>query len=168
MNPDNMKVKRSGFTLIELLLVVAILSLLAVTVFVALNPSQRLKDSKNARRTQDVDTILSAIHQSIVDNKGTLPTAITGIGTTTKQLGTATSGCSVATASGCYVPQSTDCVDLTAGAQNLNKYLKTIPVDPNGGAYSAALTGYTVQVDNNGIITVGSCGAEGITISASR
>jgi prepilin-type N-terminal cleavage/methylation domain-containing protein len=161
---------KRGFTLIELLLVVTILSLLAVSVFVALNPSQRLKDSKNARRTTDVDTILTAIHQSIVDNKGTLPTALRGIGTTTKQLGTATTGCNVATTSGCYVPQSQDCADLTkvTDGQNLTAYLKSVPVDPNGGTYTAALTGYTVQVDANGIVTVGSCGAEGVTISASR
>jgi prepilin-type N-terminal cleavage/methylation domain-containing protein len=164
----NKNLKRSGFTLIELLLVVTILSLLAVSVFVALNPSQRLIDSKNARRTADVDTILSAVHQSIVDNRGTLPTAITGIGTTTKQLGTATSGCDVATASGCYVPQSQDCVNVLTGAQNLQAYLKTVPVDPDGGSYTAALTGYTIQVDANGIITVESCGAEGTTISVSR
>jgi prepilin-type N-terminal cleavage/methylation domain-containing protein len=160
----------SGFTLIELLLVVTILSLLAVAVFAALNPLQRIKDSRNARRTSDVDTILTAIHESIVDNKGTLPTAIASVGTTTKQLGTSTTTCSVATASGCYVPQNTDCADFTAGAQNLNKYLKSIPIDPAGGTYTAAITGYTVQVDANGIVTVGSCGAmaDGGSISISR
>jgi prepilin-type N-terminal cleavage/methylation domain-containing protein len=161
----------SGFTLIELLLVVTILSLLAVSVFVALNPSQRLKDTKNARRSQDVDTILNAIHQSIVDNKGLLPTNLVGIGTTNKQLGTSTGtpSCLVATASGCYVAQAQDCVDLMSGTRSLASYLKTMPVDPTGGSsYTSSLTGYTVQVDTNGIVTVGSCGAEGTTISASR
>ena len=39
-----------GFTLIEILLVVAMISILAVAVFVALNPAKRIIDSKNARR----------------------------------------------------------------------------------------------------------------------
>ena len=57
-----------AFTLIELLLVVAIIATLAVVVFVALNPAQRLKDSKDARRTSDIDTILSAVHEYIIDS----------------------------------------------------------------------------------------------------
>jgi prepilin-type N-terminal cleavage/methylation domain-containing protein len=161
---------KSGFTLIELLLVVTILSLLAVAVFVSLNPLQRIKDAKNARRSSDAETILSAIHESIIDNRGTLPTNIASVGTTNKMLGTATTGCNVATASGCYVPQSQDCVNLMTGTQNLSAYIKSVPIDPTGGSYTAALTGYTVQVDANGIVTVESCGdlADGGSISISR
>src|SRR3989338_6131144 len=70
-------VLQKGFTLIELLIVVAIIAALAIAVFVALNPAQRLKDAKDARRTADADTILTAIHASIVDTKGSLPTPLT-------------------------------------------------------------------------------------------
>jgi len=152
--------KNSGFTLIELLVVIAIIAALSVIVFVALNPAQRLKDSRDARRTSDVDTILTAIHESIVDNKGTLPAGLTA-GMVETQLGTSATACTVSTA-GCAASASA-CVDLTTP---LAKYLKTIPVDPNG---TAAKTNYSVSVDTNGIVTVKACGTEGTTnISSSR
>jgi prepilin-type N-terminal cleavage/methylation domain-containing protein len=153
---------KQGFTLIELLLVIAVISALAVTVFVALNPAQRLKDGRDGRRQTDVETILSAIHTSIVDNKGTLPAGLTA-GMVEKQLGTAVTGCAIATG-GCTVAGATDCVNLTTP---LAAYLKSMPLDPNGG--TAALSKYSVIVDANGIVTVRACGTEGASnISTSR
>jgi prepilin-type N-terminal cleavage/methylation domain-containing protein len=153
---------QKGFTLIELLLVIAVISALAVTVFVALNPAQRLKDGRDGRRQTDVETILSAIHTSIIDSKGTLPSGLTA-GMSEKQIGTAVTGCAIATG-GCSVAGATDCVNLTA---SLSAYLKSIPLDPNGG--TAALTKYSVVVDANGLVTVKSCGTEGASnISTSR
>lgn len=151
-----------GFTLIELLLVIAVISALAVTVFVALNPAQRLKDSRDARRQTDVETILSAIHTYIVDNKGALPAGLTA-GMVEKQLGTAVTGC-ISAAGGCTVAATADCVSL---ATPLAPYLKSIPLDPNGG--TAALSKYSVIVDTNGMVTVRACGTEGATnIATSR
>jgi prepilin-type N-terminal cleavage/methylation domain-containing protein len=156
-----MKKTKSGFTLIELLIVVAIISILAVTVFAALNPAKRLKDSKDARRSTDIESILTAVHESIVDNKGTLPAGLTA-GMVEKQLGTVTAGCTIATG-GCSVAATADCVDLTTP---MVKYLKTIPVDPDG---TTALTGYSIIVDTNGIVTVKACKSEGGTnLSISR
>jgi prepilin-type N-terminal cleavage/methylation domain-containing protein len=153
---------KKGFTLIELLLVVAIISTLAVVVFVALDPATRFKNTRDARRTADTATILTAIHASIVDSKGSLPSGLTA-GMSEKQLGTATSGCALATG-GCSVAATGDCVDLSTP---LVKYLKSMPTDPNGG--TAALTKYSVVVDSNGIVTVKACGTEGSTnVSASR
>lgn len=163
-----MRVKRA-FTLVELLLTVGIISLLAVAVFVALNPSRRLLDTKNARRTTDVDTILSAIHQSIVDNRGTYPTGLSA-GMVQRQLGTAAAGCATALA-GCNVTDVA-CLDLMAVAnpQDLLPYLAAMPVDPDGTAvWPAGETGYSVVVNSDGIVTVRACGAEGgASISASR
>jgi prepilin-type N-terminal cleavage/methylation domain-containing protein len=162
-----MKRGRDGFTLIELLLVVAIISLLSVAVFTSLNPSQRLSDTKNARRATDVDTLLNAIHQSIVDNKGTYPTGLSA-GMDEKQTGNGTAGCTVATG-GCAVAGATDCVDLLVGSQNLARYMKDVPVDPEGApTYNASTSGYSVKVDANGIVTVRACGADGQQIYASR
>src|SRR5690242_10937254 len=93
--------KNKGFTLIELLVVIAIIAALATVVFVALNPAQRLKDTRDARRTSDVNSILTAIHQSIVDNKGTLPAGLTA-GMAEVQIGTGASACAIATG-GCTV-----------------------------------------------------------------
>lgn len=154
--------KHSGFTLIELLVVVAIIAALAVAVFVALNPSARLQAARDARRTSDVDTVLQAIHQYIVDNSA-LPTGLTA-GAAEVQLGTGNAAaCSPVASAGCNVAASTACVDLSTP---LAKYLRALPVDPNG---TAAVTKYSVVVDSNGIVTVKACGTEGATnISASR
>ena len=157
---------RKGFTLIELLIVVAIISALAIAVFVALDPAKRLKDANDARRAADADTILTAIHASIVDNKGTLPTGLTTSMAET-QLGTGVSGCAIATG-GC-ASVAAACVDLS-GAAVLGKYLKSMPIDILGGTtYTAAKTGYTVTVDANNIVTIKACGTQGTTnISVSR
>lgn len=162
---------QKGFTLIELLLVVTIIAVLAVAVFAALNPAQRLRDSKNAKRAADVDTILTAIHQAIVDNKGQLPTALTALGTNVEaQLGTAASGCALTSATqGPSCNTRAACVDLTdsGDAINLTKYLNRMPIDPTGyegnsstspdASASAAKTNYSVVVDANGIVTVKAC-----------
>lgn len=151
---------KKGFTLIELLVVIAIISVLAVVVFVALNPAQRLIDAKDARRTADVDTILTAIHASIVDAKGALPTGLT-TGMAEKQLGTAAAGAAISSG-GCSVAAAA-ALDLSTP---LVKYLKEMPIDPGG---TAALTKYSVEVDANNIVTIRACGTEGATnISASR
>lgn len=154
--------KYQGFTLIELLIVVGIIAVLAVVVFVALNPAQRFKDARDSRRTTDVDTILSAIHTSVVDNKGTLPSGLSA-GMNEAQLGTAVNGCGIVTG-GCNVVTTTACLDLSTP---LAKYLKTIPIDP--GLSTSTKTNYSVVVDGNGIVTVKACGTEGSTnISISR
>ncbi|OGD09889.1 hypothetical protein A2397_06210 [Candidatus Amesbacteria bacterium RIFOXYB1_FULL_44_23] len=159
-----MKSFRKGFTLIELLLVVTIISLLAVTVFVALNPSQRLITTKNSRRTIDVDTILQATHAYIIDNAGAYPTGLTE-GMTETQIGTGATGCAIATGGCAATP--TGCVDL---ATNLASYMGSAPIDPDGAStYTAAATGYSVEVDANGIVTVRACGSEAsANIFASR
>jgi len=154
--------KNRGFTLIELLIVIAIIAALAVTVLAALNPAKRLSDSRDSRRTSDVDTILTSIHEYIVDNKGTLPTGLSS-GMVETQLGTAVTGCAIATG-GCSVVGTATCVDLTTP---LAKYLKSLPIDPKAG--TAGLTNYSVTVDTNNIVTIKACGTEGSSnISASR
>ncbi len=158
---------KKGFTLIELLVVIAIVIALGVAVFAALDPGQRLKDARDARRTSDVDSILTAIHQYIIDNKGDSPA---GLSTTELQLGSGASGCAIATG-GCAVTTA-GCLNL---ATELNKYLKSMPIDPLGGTtFTSAKTGYSVVQDANGLVTVRACGTgtgttEGATdISASR
>lgn len=153
---------QKGFTLIELLIVVAIIAALAIAVFVALNPAQRLQDANDARRSADADTILTAIHASIVDNDGALPTGLT-TGMAETQLGTGGSGCAIATG-GCSV------VAVACVSPTLTAYLKSLPIDPIGGTtYTAAKTGYSVTVDANNIVTIKACGTQGTTnISVSR
>jgi prepilin-type N-terminal cleavage/methylation domain-containing protein len=142
-----------GFTLIELLIVITIIATLLVVVFAAINPAQRLKQARDARRTSDVDSILTAIHEYIIDNSGGSPT---GLSTVQQQLGTATTGCAIATG-GCTVT-ATACLSL---ATPLTAYLSSIPLDPNGG--TAGTTKYSATQDSNGIVTIRACGTEGTT-----
>lgn len=160
------KFSSKGFTLIELLIVITIIAALAVTVFVALNPAQRLKDARGARRTSDVDTILTAIHETIVDNKGSYASNLAAAGTIT-QLGNGSSGCTLGGSGNCSVT-ATVCSDLMTGSINMSAYLKSMPIDPLGGiTYTASKSGYTVLRDANGIITVTACGSEATTPESS-
>ena len=161
-----------GFTLIELLVALTIIVILAVTVYAALNPAQRLTDSKNARRVADLSEILTAVHQSVVDNKGTYPT---NLPTTETQLGSGASGCALTTTAstpGCTIA-ATACADLMADVgQDLIPYLGSMPIDPVGtaGGATAAKTGYSIKRDSTtGIVTLKACYTEGgTTISVSR
>lgn len=150
--------KQKGFTLIELLVVIAIIALMAVVVFVALDPVKRFADARNSRRWSDVNNIITAVHEYIVDNKGTLPTGLSTSMTAT-QLGSCLSGGATLCTGAAAV-----CVNLTTP---LAKYLKSMPLDPKDGV--ASTTAYKVEVDANNIVTVSACSAEnGEVISVSR
>ncbi|HSW96873.1 MAG TPA: type II secretion system protein [Candidatus Saccharimonadales bacterium] len=154
--------RNTGFTLIELLIVITIIAALAVVVFVVVNPVKRLADSRDARRSANAETILTAIHEYVSDNKGSLPTGLsTNMAET--QLGTSGTACNM-TQANCSIA-TTSCLDLTTP---LTKYLKSIPIDP-GATYSAAKTGFSVSVDANNIVTIKACGGENSqNISQSR
>lgn len=136
---------QKGFTLIELLVVIAIIAILATVVFVALDPVTRFADARDSRRWNDVNSILTAVHESIVDNDGDLPT-----GLATGQASTEIGSC-------------VTCDDL---ATPLAAYLKSIPLDPDGG--TTANTGYFIEVDSNNIVTVSAGNAENQTVEVSR
>lgn len=160
--------RNRGFTLIELLVALTIVAILAVSVYAALNPAQRLKDAKDSRRATDVDTILTAVHQSIVDNKGTNPTNMPATGVE-QQLGTGVAlDCPAAVGTYC-TGMTTACKDLMNGAQNLTKYLASMTSDPGTTDAPPLSTGYSIKVDTNGIVTVKACYTDGSTvISTSR
>lgn len=154
------KIKK-GFTLIEILLVVAILSILLVVVFAALNPAQRLSDTRDARRWNDVNNILAAIHTCVVDD-GTsdalLNCGVTDDGTSREIVNGAIAGCDAV----CVVGGG-DCEDMSALTPT---YLATLPQDPTTPAVNH--TSYSV-VSNTGVVTVSACGGEGAaTIQVSR
>jgi prepilin-type N-terminal cleavage/methylation domain-containing protein len=149
--------KKLGFTLIELLVVIGIIAALTAVVFVAIDPAKRFRDSRNARRTTDADTILGAVHQYIVDTGGSMPA---GIGATLLQIGSCTTGGATL-----CVGASAACVDL-ASVLGSNKYLKSNPMDPQSG--TASTTGYSIIKDANNLFTVSACLAEGTTIAISR
>lgn len=154
------KTTKKGFTLIEILLVIGIIAVLATVVIVALDPAKRFADARDARRHTDVESILSAITQYVVDNKGQFPSGLSSPG---KQLGTESGGCIFTDVHGCTTSNVDGCLDLST---DLARYLKSIPFDPQG---SAARTYYMAELDSNNIITVRACNPENESeISVSR
>jgi prepilin-type N-terminal cleavage/methylation domain-containing protein len=153
------EIKQRGFTLIELLIVIVIIAALAVSVFIALNPTKRLQDARNARRVTDIESIRTAINTYIVD-KGILPAGLTA-GMQEMQIGTSNgtgvgaNNVSCVNTTGSCNATTQSCVDISSP---LATYLKSIPKDPKIG--SASATGYSVSVDANNSVTVKSCGTE--------
>lgn len=152
-----------GFTLIELLIVIAIIAIIAAVVFVALDPLTRFKDARDSSRWSDVSALISAIKIDQVDNGGSYLTAIDNLGA-----GTVYMIVDDVTGSGCHnqntycdtnVTDASSCVDLSGLVDE--GYLGDVPVSPNGsGTWTSSLTGYTVEKDATGIITVRACESE--------
>ncbi len=143
----------AGFTLLEVLLVVAIISILAGIVIIAINPGKNLGDTRNAQRSADVNTIINGTYQYVLDNNGSLPpvggrTGAVAISTTATEICTTT-------ASTC-----TGLVDLNALTTS-GKYLVAIPKDPSCPTNcNANGTGYQIYKDTNGRLDVSAPNAE--------
>lgn len=143
---------KRGFTLIELLLVIVIVAILAGIVLVAINPARQVSQANNAQRRSDVNAILSAVHQYSIDNRGTIPAAIT---TTALAIG---SGVGKADICELVVPTYIAAMPFD-GADASNLYTDCTTYN----------TGYTIKKDANNRITVAAPSAElSETISVTR
>ncbi len=126
---------KKAFTLVEVLLVVVIIAILAGIVIVAINPTRQIAQSNNTQRSSDVKTILNAVAEYGIDNRGTLPAAITATPTVVSDAG----------------------IDICADL--VPTYIAEMPFDPNttGAGYVDCTdynTGYNISVTADGRITV--------------
>lgn len=158
----NLNKKNKGFTLIEILVVIGIIAILAAIVIVAINPKKHFDDAKAAQRDANLNTILNAMGQYLVDNKGNLPDFMDE----TDNNGGTDSGVSD---NDNYVGVARE-VDTALCNVLVPEYVGAIPTDPDsdsdGGALAEADCGgigsgdvaYTVEV-----LTTGSNASEEIT-----
>src|SRR5512142_2537315 len=70
--------RSEGFTLIELLIVIGIIGFLAAAVLVAVDPVKRIQDSRDSRRSSEVNAILNAILTKQVDDRALYEATRTG------------------------------------------------------------------------------------------
>ena len=154
-----------GFTLIELLITLAIISVLAITILVAIKPAQRLADARDARRAQDINEILTGIHECVIDKNdssnmntclGTHTTGVTYEITSSSVSSGCKSLCSSATS-------DSSCLNL---GTTLTDYFTALPQDPSESV--SGHTGYSITQFVNGMVVIEACAAENSVIKVSR
>lgn len=156
-----------GFTLVELLIVIAVISILTTVVFVALNPMARFQESRNARRSSDINSILGAIKLDQVDNGGSYLTELQAVATAmgsdnsspVYQIGTPGSGCNTA-CPGAPESLQTACLNLQELVEG--GYMPKMVFDPSMSTSQQGdgMTGYYIFLSNNGAVTIGACNSE--------
>jgi type II secretory pathway pseudopilin PulG len=134
LNWPNLQKSGGGFTLLELLIVIGVLVILIGSMIAAINPARQFAKANNARRWSDVTSLLNAVSQNIIDNKGVWTCA------DYSKITTSTSGHFIsnteANICNCLVP----------------KYLPSLPQDPSVGnplttCPSTYNTGYKIFQD---------------------
>jgi len=137
--------KQGGFTLLEVLLIVAILTVLAGVVIIALNPGKQVGETRNSQRQADITTILNAVYQYSLDNNGALPSGITDKPTEICATG---------------APSCNGLVDLSS-VTSKSKYVSNMPKDPQCSTTCATNgTGYKISKDASNKVTVSAPAAE--------
>ena len=151
--------KLSGLTLIELLVVVAIISILATTVIVAINPARQLAKARDSQRESNLTAIVSAILQYSSEHTGDVPDT-DGDPDTNNFPTTAT-----------CIGTDVSCFNLGGAGESgetiVPKYMFELPSDPKTGNPPGDI-GYTIYIDSNGYIHAEAVGEVTPTITIVR
>lgn len=111
---------KKGFSIVEIMLAVAIVAVLMAVVLVAVNPGERFASTRDAKRTEEANSLVDAIKKYSVDNVAYPP----GVSTSLQMIGTATSGCDVS------------CGPAIGGASTSGPFTDDDQADFDAGAYS--------------------------------
>lgn len=140
--------KNAGFTLIELLVVIGILAVLLAITLIAINPARQFALANDTQRSSDVNAILNAVGQYMVDNNGD----ISGV------------GIPVGSASAAVIGSNTGAGEVDFCPSIVPTYIAEMPVDPQTGTWTDCTnysSGYTIfQSASDSRITVTAPDAE--------
>jgi len=151
--------KSAGFTLMEILIALGIFVMLTGIVIFAINPAHQFAKARDGQRWSDVNAILNAVHQRMVDNKGSFAEGIT---------------CDALPVTAKYITSTYGADNIDICACLVSTYLAAMSYDPSatGAGYTNCTTyttGYTILKDaTTGRITVAAPSAEKETISVTR
>ncbi len=141
----------TGFTLIELVMTIAIIAIIAIGVFVAVDPARRIGESRDAQRWSDIVAIAKAVELYTADN-GQLPD---DFNVSSIDVGEKVVLCSSSATLSCD-GQSEACL-VVNDADFLGPYLGSLPIDPGKSAVTD--TGYYVTRGSSGSLSFGVCSA---------
>ncbi len=82
---------KRAFSLVEVILVIAAIAILASIVIIAINPQKQLAETRNAKRSSDINNIMKAVYQYSIDNNGNFPE---GINESWQMIGSSSESCS--------------------------------------------------------------------------
>ncbi len=139
-----------AFTLIELIIVIAIIGVVAASIFVAINPAKRLGKAKDAQRLTEANNIEEAIDRYTADNRA-LPASLASLSNYIPYMITITTNTNLLT-----------CQEVLGGINQVNigtelsDYLPSLPIDPSITSEATSGTGYYL-VKTNDLIEVTPC-----------
>ncbi len=141
-----------GFTLIELIIVLAVIGILAVAIFVAVNPAKRLGEAQNAIRDKNCEELEKCFSQVIEGNNYNTPAALTALSLNTPYMLVSSGGLTTGTTNCQSLKQDIARKDL---ASLMEPYIGTLPVDPL--ATTSNDTGYYVKRVSDSTFYVNHC-----------
>ncbi len=132
---ERRKTFNRGFTLIELLVVIGILAVLLAITLIAINPARQFSQANNTQRSSDVNAILNAVGQYMVDNNGDLTALNIPVGS----------------ASAAIIGSDTGAGEINFCPNIAPTYIAELPVDPQYGSWNDCNdydTQYTIYRSN--------------------